>query len=551
MAKVDWNEFLDGMGTAGRRAPEAQPQTQENFFDTLMQGLASNQNEPIKWADGHDTVDNSGNHWAWTALKQGTNSALTAGVDTAAALASLWGETGYDPQIEEAREYIAANNPEMLSAFDQSVAAGKAKKRETAANIADPIHRFAQNTVRTDYVNNNGPTSLAGEIVKGAIENAPQLALTAGAGILTGGLGAGAMMGSQIMGSAYGQARDSGASGGAAAKAALLDTMYQMPLENLGFNTILGKSAGLKKLVRKIKDVKQLNALKQLVNSFATEGATEFIQQYGDSAVDEMARAIDAGGLGEIDPNNIDWEEATKEALMAGAVGGTLGVAGTGARMGINKARGRDIDGSFKNANSEAPAQNTEAPQAALTQEVPQTVQDTAEAPNAAVNSDYAGAPIGNMLLNNGYSRNAVAGILGNLQQESAFNTGAISSDGHNSLGIAQWTAERRDALEAYAAEKGTDPTDLATQVEFLQRELDEDPELKARLMEAKSPEEAAEIFHDGFERSADREEDAKEGVTTRMDRRRNYARDAYDALGGGEPAPPSAPPVTISKTTP
>ena len=59
------------------------------------------------------------------------------------------------------------------------------------------------------------------------------------------------------------------------------------------------------------------------------------------------------------------------------------------------------------------------------------------------------------------------AAIMGNFSQESGFNTGAISYDGEGSLGIGQWTYDRRTALEALG-----DPTNLETQLRHLANEL-------------------------------------------------------------------------------
>lgn len=62
------------------------------------------------------------------------------------------------------------------------------------------------------------------------------------------------------------------------------------------------------------------------------------------------------------------------------------------------------------------------------------------------------------------------AAIMGNLSQESGFDTGAISYDGEGSLGIAQWTYDRRTALEAL----GGDPTNLDTQLLHFRNEISE-----------------------------------------------------------------------------
>ena len=71
-----------------------------------------------------------------------------------------------------------------------------------------------------------------------------------------------------------------------------------------------------------------------------------------------------------------------------------------------------------------------------------------------------------------GYSEIASAAVMGNIQLESGFNPAVVEGGTGIGFGICQWSFGRRDALEAYAASKGTDPSDLQTQIEFLLAEL-------------------------------------------------------------------------------
>lgn len=73
---------------------------------------------------------------------------------------------------------------------------------------------------------------------------------------------------------------------------------------------------------------------------------------------------------------------------------------------------------------------------------------------------------------NMNFSKDNAAAIMGNLAQESQFNTGAISFDGNGSLGIAQWTFGRRQALESHAMALGKQATDLDAQLSYLRQEL-------------------------------------------------------------------------------
>lgn len=94
-----------------------------------------------------------------------------------------------------------------------------------------------------------------------------------------------------------------------------------------------------------------------------------------------------------------------------------------------------------------------------------------------------------------GYSKEQAAGIVGNLSHESDFNTSA-SGDNGTAFGIAQWRGERLDGLKAYAASKGKPATDLQTQLEYVDQELNSSESgAKAKLASAKSTQEATQAF--------------------------------------------------------
>ncbi|MEJ0094626.1 MAG: phage tail tip lysozyme [Methylocella sp.] len=78
-----------------------------------------------------------------------------------------------------------------------------------------------------------------------------------------------------------------------------------------------------------------------------------------------------------------------------------------------------------------------------------------------------------------GWTPAQAAGIVGNLVHESggrldpnAVNPGD-GSDGSNSIGIGQWNADRAQALKAFAAAQGKPMNDYATQLAFVQHELE------------------------------------------------------------------------------
>nr|DAK81471.1 MAG TPA: Morphogenesis protein 1 wall, phi29, hydrolase, infection [Caudoviricetes sp.] len=135
------------------------------------------------------------------------------------------------------------------------------------------------------------------------------------------------------------------------------------------------------------------------------------------------------------------------------------------------------------------------------------------------------GKKIWDFLAKAGYSAEGIAGILGNLHEESGFRSGAIQDDGGTTnedlvkqitsskdafladwrgFGLAQWTDKgRKSALWDFAQSKGTSVADFQTQLEFLLKELQEgyrgtSDALKGQI----SVDKASEIFgreYEGF----------------------------------------------------
>ncbi len=71
-----------------------------------------------------------------------------------------------------------------------------------------------------------------------------------------------------------------------------------------------------------------------------------------------------------------------------------------------------------------------------------------------------------------GYSKIAAAAVMGNIANESGFDPAKIEAGSGVGLGLCQWSNGRRTALEGYIASKGTDTSDVNTQIEFLIAEL-------------------------------------------------------------------------------
>jgi len=116
--------------------------------------------------------------------------------------------------------------------------------------------------------------------------------------------------------------------------------------------------------------------------------------------------------------------------------------------------------------------------------------------------ANYAGV-IASRLSAYGFSKFAIAGILGNLQAESGLNpsSGGMDSNGLWSGGLAQWNGSRYKSMQAFARARGKPWTDVVTQIDFLVSEVS--PQLKADLNSAQSAGYAALVFVNRFEISS------------------------------------------------
>lgn len=135
-----------------------------------------------------------------------------------------------------------------------------------------------------------------------------------------------------------------------------------------------------------------------------------------------------------------------------------------------------------------------------------------------------------------GWAPHQAAGIVGNLIAESTMNSRARNagdgSDGSDSLGIAQWNAERATRLKQFAASKGADWHDFKTQLEFVQLELKtSEGKAGAALASAANAREAAEAMI-MYERPAGSQRGAQFAHNYRG--RVRASEEAHAAYGGG-----------------
>ncbi|MEA4805079.1 phage protein [Acetobacterium wieringae] len=114
-------------------------------------------------------------------------------------------------------------------------------------------------------------------------------------------------------------------------------------------------------------------------------------------------------------------------------------------------------------------------------------------------------------LINKGFSKAATAGVMGNIELESGYDTNAENASG--AYGLFQWLGGRREGLEAYATAKSCPVDDLQLQMEYFYEEITTGaesacfptytdlPSLDA-FKALTDPEAAAILFENAFERS-------------------------------------------------
>lgn len=109
-----------------------------------------------------------------------------------------------------------------------------------------------------------------------------------------------------------------------------------------------------------------------------------------------------------------------------------------------------------------------------------------------------------------GYKDVVIAGIMGNIQQESSFNSGVPNAEGSGAYGLFQWLGSRRNALEKFASDTGRTMDDAGAQLDFLMKELSTGyPKLMPNTwnddsVHTASASAAADFFEEEFERGGD-----------------------------------------------
>ena len=139
--------------------------------------------------------------------------------------------------------------------------------------------------------------------------------------------------------------------------------------------------------------------------------------------------------------------------------------------------------------------------------------------------SDTNKSIIKSYLAGKGLSMKAIAGVMGNIQQESNFDTTATNSSS-GAYGLFQWLRSRKTALQNYAKSVNKDVSDITTQLDFFWHELNTTQKATLTALEKNyaTAGKYAEVFENKFERSGG------SGMTNR----KNYAENIYLELASG-----------------
>lgn len=133
---------------------------------------------------------------------------------------------------------------------------------------------------------------------------------------------------------------------------------------------------------------------------------------------------------------------------------------------------------------------------------------------------------IENFLRSKGLNDKAIAGVMGNIQQESNFSTTAKNGSS-GAYGLFQWLGSRKTGLEKYAKSTGGSVDNIHTQLKYFWNELETtEGKTKNILLNGNytSASEYAEAFEKSFERSGG----------SALSKRKSYAENIYKSFSSG-----------------
>ena len=130
-------------------------------------------------------------------------------------------------------------------------------------------------------------------------------------------------------------------------------------------------------------------------------------------------------------------------------------------------------------------------------------------------------------LQSKGLNNKAIAGVMGNIQQESNFDT-TNTNKTSGAYGLFQWLGVRKNNLMQYAKDAGSSASDINTQLDFFWHEL-ETTEKKSMAVLTESKFSTASEYAVAFEKSFERSGGSALG------KRKSYAEAFYSHMNNSE----------------
>lgn len=130
-----------------------------------------------------------------------------------------------------------------------------------------------------------------------------------------------------------------------------------------------------------------------------------------------------------------------------------------------------------------------------------------------------------NYLKGKGLTDEQASGIMGNIQQESGFDTSATNSSS-GAYGLFQWLGGRKTNLQSYAKSQGKSASDINVQLDFFWKELNSSEKNTLKAFQSNSSG-SVDYWTETFEKKFER------GGGVGLDKKKNYASKIYSQFNG------------------
>ena len=219
---------------------------------------------------------------------------------------------------KESAEAGEQYDPVTFQPMDQHIQGLEREVESLRANLKSPTltpKEFTKNT-------------LGQKLWYGVLETAPQIAAQMAMYAATGGIGSAAFMAGQIQGGQYADLREKGVDSDRAAKASVANAAIQAPLEKIGLGRVFKAFKPGSTAVQKAWDIAE---------RMATEGATEFLQQYPEEVTNIVAKNPGKTNAEYTKMFMDDFINTTKEGLLQAAIAAPFGLIGGAGKLALEK----------------------------------------------------------------------------------------------------------------------------------------------------------------------------------------------------------------------